>query len=212
MAFIPLAFSSLLGGMPFGAQKTTENLLVQKEMSLSNRHPVFSVNEVFKDNILLNMAYLDGRVKSRKDISWDEVRKPFQSEFKLEPDQTFAYHNDVYEKYKDSLVKTTNAHFNAEDGFKTDGYLYGDGICHLASIIYWAALEAGLEAEAPTNHDFAPIPDVPREFGVSIYSDPYTKGSNMAQNLYIRNNKSKTISFKFEYSDSKLKVSVVELN
>ncbi len=189
-----------------------EHLMAQEEMSLEDRYENKFVNDVFKNNILLNLAYLGDRVSSPKEIKWDEITKPFQYEFKLEPNKTFAFHSDVEDKYKDSLVKTTNAHFNAGDGFKTDGYLFGDGVCHLASLIYWVAKNAGLAAEAPTNHDFANIPDIPKEFGVSIYNNPSSRGSNQLQNLYITNNKSKPIAFKFEYNDSKLKVSVVELN
>ncbi|MCR4306177.1 MAG: VanW family protein, partial [Candidatus Daviesbacteria bacterium] len=169
-------------------------------------------NDVFKKNILLNLAYLEGRVTKASDIKWEKIEKPFKYEFKLEPNKTFAFHSDVKDIYKDSLIKTTNAHFNAEQGFKTDGYLFGDGVCHLASLINWAAKDAGLSVEAPTNHNFANIPDVPREHGVSIYSNPTSKGSSTVQNLYITNNKSKTISFKFEYQDNKVKVSVIELN
>lgn len=185
-------------------------LLAEHVMSLDNRYDNKFVNDVFKDNILLNLAYLDGRVTSRKDIKWDEITKPFQYEFVLSPNKTFAFHDDVKDKYKTSLVKTTNAHFNAAEGFKTDGYLFGDGICHLASLINWVARDAGLEVEAPTNHDFAPIPDVPKKYGVSIYSSPFSKGSNTQQNLYITNNKGKPITFKFEYKDNKVSVAIVE--
>ncbi len=213
LIIIPLTFGSLLGLSnqnlvnPLG-----EHLVAQKEMSLDNRYEDKFVNDVFKNNILLNLAYLNGKVSSPKDIKWDEIKKPFQYEFKLDPNKTFAFHSDVEDKYKDSLVKTTNAHFNAQEGFKTDGYLFGDGVCHLASLINWVAKEAGLSVEAPTNHSFANIPDVPKEFGVSIYSNPGTSASNALQNLYITNNKGKPISFKFEYQDDKLKVSVIELN
>jgi len=189
-----------------------QNLLAQKEISLDNRYPDKFVNEVFKDNILLNMAYLNGTVKSVKDIKWDEVTKPFKYEFKLDPSKTFAFHSDVENKYQDSLVKTTNAHFNFTDGFKSDGYLFGDGVCHLASLLNWVAKDAGLSVEAPTNHNFANIPDIPKEYGVSIYNLPNSKGSNTLQNLYITNNQFKTIAFRFEYQNNKLKVSVVELN
>ncbi len=211
---IPLTLGSLLG---LGNQNLVnpfsgEHLVAQKEMSLDNRYGNKFVNDVFKDNILLNMAYLTGKVNSPKDIRWEEITKPFEYEFKLDPNKTFAFHSDVEDKFADSLVKTTNAHFNAQEGFKTDGYLFGDGVCHLASLINWAAKEAGLSVEAPTNHNFANIPEVPKEFGVSIYSNPGSKASNKLQNLYITNNKGKPISFKFEYRDNKLKVSVLELN
>jgi len=215
-AIIPLTFGSLLGlggGNPnFYSPFQGDYLLAQSEMSLDNRYPNSFVNDVFRENILLNLAYMSSKVSSSKDIKWDEVTKPFQYEFKLEPNQTFAFHDDIKNKYIGSLVKTTNAHFNALEGFKSDGYLFGDGVCHLASLIKWVALEAGLEVEAPTNHSFANIPDVPKEYGVSIYSNPKSKGSNTLQNLYITNNKTKPITFKFAYRDNKLSVSVIELD
>ncbi len=207
LVIVPISILSI-----FGSGGNNQNLLAQEEISLDNRYPDKFVNDVFKDNILLNMAYLAGKVHSPKDIKWDEITRPFKYEFKLEPDKTFAFHADVKNTYKDSLVKTTNAHFNFADGFKIDGYLFGDGVCHLASLINWVAKDAGLLVEAPTNHDFANIPDVPREYGVSIYNAPGAKGSNEQQNLYITNNKGKPITFKFEYQDNKVKVSVVELN
>lgn len=215
LAIIPLSFGSFLGidaNQGFVSPYVGDYLLSEREMSLDNRYGNSFVNSVFKDNILLNLAYLEGKVTKASDIKWDEITKPFMYEFRLEPNQTFAFHDDVGDKYKQTLVKTTNAHFNAAEGFKTDGYLYGDGVCHLASLIYWAAKDAGLAAEAPTNHNFANIPDVPREYGVSIYSNPYTKGTNTRQNLYITNNRKKPIAFKFEYKDNKVKVSLVQLN
>ncbi len=215
LVIIPLTLGSFLGPnnlQNFLSPALGEHLVAQKEMSLDNRQPDRFVNDVFKKNILLNLAYLDGKVTKASDIKWDEIEKPFQYDFKLEPNKTFAFHSDVKAQYQNLLVKTTNAHFNGAEGFKTDGYLFGDGVCHLASLINWVAKEAGLSVEAPTNHDFADIPGVPKEFGVSIYSNPFAKGSNTEQNLYITNNKSKPISFKFEYQNNKVRVSVIELN
>lgn len=190
----------------------TDHVVSSHEISLNNRYPVESVSDVFKDNILLNLAYMDGKVKSKQDINWDEIKRQSSFEFRLEPNQVFAYHDDILDEYKDKVVKTTNAHFNAEEGFKTDGYLFGDGVCHLASLIYWVAKDAGLEALAPVNHDFMEIPEIGREYGVSIYSNPFSKGSNARQNLYVTNNKNKPITFRFDYVDDKLKVSVAEVN
>lgn len=215
LTIIPFSILSILGS---GSDRDLinplreENLLSQKQLSLENRYADKWVSNVFKDNILLNLAYLNGTVSAKSDINWDNVTKPHTFEFRLDPNQTFAFHEDVDQKYKDTLVKTTNAHFNTQEGFKTDGYLFGDGVCHLASLIYWSAKEANLLAEAPTNHNFANIPDIPREYGVSIYSNPQSKGSNTRQNLYITNNKEKAIAFKFDYDGQNVKVSVVELN
>lgn len=204
LALFPISLSTFLGDIKH------ENILAEYEMSLENRQPDRFVNEVFKDNILLNLAYMQGKNIDPKKVNWDSVRSPFTYEFELKPGQVFAYHDDVLAKYQPFLVKHTNAHFNAADGFKTDGYLFGDGVCHLASLINIVAQKANLEVEAPTRHDFMPIPDIPKEYGVSIYNNPYAKGSNAQQNLYITNNKSKPISFRFEYQDNKVKVAVLE--
>lgn len=213
LALIPVPFISLFGGdSNVWVFEKKPVFLAEYEMSLENRYENNFVNGVFKDNILLNLAYMEGRLKPARDVSWDEVKKDSSFEFTLEPDKTFAYHDDVLPKYQDSLTKTTNAHFNAQEGFKTDGYLFGDGICHLASLLNIVAQKSGLLVEAPTNHDFRTIPDIPKEYGVSIYSNPFSKGSNSQQNLYITNNKGKPIAFKFEYDGEKVKVSVVEQN
>lgn len=213
LALLPLPLASFLGIEDQLPNSLVEDrVMAQHEMSLDNRYQDKFVNDVFKDNILLNLAYLREAVKSKADIKRDELTKPFVYEFRLDPDKSFAFHEDVDQKYQDSLSKTTNAHFNAQEGFKTDGYLYGDGVCHLASLLYWVARDAGLDAEAPTNHDFMNIPDIPREYGVSIYSNPFSKGSNAQQNLYITNNKGKPLSFKFEYDGERVKVLVAEEN
>lgn len=210
LTLIPLSVLSILGSSDNLSLEPRQQVIAQRQISLENRHPDQFVNGVFRKNILLNLAYLNGEVSSPKDIKWEEIIKPFSFEFRLDPNQTFAFHEDVLEKYQATLVKTTNAHFNAAEGFITDGYLFGDGVCHLASLLYWVAKDAGLLAEAPTNHDFMAIPDIPKEYGVSIYSNLFSKGSNAQQNLYITNNKSKPLSFKFEYLEDKLRVSLVE--
>lgn len=189
-----------------------DHTLASREISLNDRYPVSTVNEVFKDNILLNLAYMQGKVQKASDINWGGVRSPSQFDFKLDPGKTFAFHDDILDTYKDSLTQTTKAHFSATEGFKSDGYLYGDGVCHLASLIYWVAKEANLDAKAPTSHDFMNIPEIDKQYGVSIYNNPFSKGSNAQQNLYITNNKNKQVEFKFDYSEDKVKVSVIEVN
>lgn len=212
MALLPLPFSAIFGNVDQLISPKAEEVLAEYEMSLDNRYDNGFVNEVFKDNILLNLAYMEGRLQISRNVDWDEVKKGSQFEFRLEIGQTFAYHDDVLDKYQDKVVKTTNAHFNAVEGFRSSGYLFGDGVCHLASLINIVARKANLEVEAPTNHDFRTIPDIPKEYGVSIYSNPYTKGANPRQNLYITNNKEKSVIFKFEYQDNKVKVSILEQN
>src|SRR3989338_1752685 len=213
LAIMPFAFGFLPGTVnnnDIATPAESRYILTRKEMSLDNRYPNSFVNDVFKKNILLNLAYASGKVSSVKDIVWEEITKPFQFEFSLEPSKTFAFHQDVAEKYRESLVKTTNAHFNALEGFKTDGYLFGDGVCHLASLINQAAQEAGLTVEAQVNHDFAQITDIPKNYGVSIYYTPGASGSNSRQNLYITNNKGNPVTFKFAYLNNKVSVEIVQ--
>ena len=157
------------------------------------------------------MAYLDGRVSSAKDINWTTVEQSFTSEFTLEPNQTFAFHDAVLSQYTGKITLTTDAHFNSQDGFKSDGYLYGDGVCHLASLINWTAEDAGLDVLAPTNHNFANIPEIPKEYGVAIYYDPNNSSAGARENLYITNNKDKPINFEFTYKDGVLSVSVTTI-
>lgn len=200
-----LAFLGQLSGplQPFGTYKTT---LAQHQMSLDDRYPDTFVNGIFKDNILLNISYLDDST-TKGNVNWNQVEKPFHYSFTLKPGQSFAFHDTLLPQYQGKVVKTTNAHFNAQEGFKSDGYLFGDGVCHLASLINWSAKDAGLEVYAPTNHDFANIPDIPRQFGVAIYSAPGSSSDEM-ENLYITNNKLSDVTFVFDYSGDNLNVSV----
>lgn len=184
--------------------------LTSHEFSLENRYAVPSVNTVFKDNILLTLNYMDGRVKGKNDINWDEVVTSSHYEFELKPGESFAFHDQVLPEYKDSVVKTTNAHFNATDGFKTDGWLYGDGVCHLASFIHVAAIEAGLKSVSLARHDFAKIPEVDRKNGVSIKYMPGEFANSSRQNLYVTNNQDKSVTFIFKYDGSDLTVEVLK--
>ncbi len=185
-------------------------VLASHSFSLENRYGNSFVNGVFKDNILLTLAYLDGTVQSKTDISWEKVTSPFSYKFSLEPGQEFAFHDQILPEYKENIIRTTNAHFNFQDGFKSDGYLTGDGVCHLASLVYWAAKDAGLSAVAPTNHNFATIPEVPKRYGVSIYALPGAFETSARQNLYITNNLDKPVSFIFNYDGSNLTVDVIK--
>ncbi len=197
---------------PLLAPLPAQQVMASHEISLENRYPVKSVSDIFKDNILLNLAYMQGKITSRNNLNWDEIKHPFHYELSLNPGEVFAFHDDVLDQFKGKMGKTTHAHFTAEEGFKSDGYLFGDGVCQLASLIYWVAKDAGLDSLAPTNHNFMTIPDISSEFGVSIYANPYSRSTNAQQNLYITNNKAKPITFIFDYVNDKLKVSVAELN
>lgn len=177
--------------------------LASRSFSMEDRYNVPSVNIVFKDNILLALKYMDGEVKSKNDVSWPEIEKPFQTEFTLNPGEEFAFTSHTLPNYSKNVVKTMNTDFMWNEGYKSDGFLVGDGVCHLASLVYWAALDAGLTAYAPSNHNFAKINDVPKEYGVAIQS-PSPLG-----NLYIINNKGKPVTFVFNFDGTNLKVDVV---
>lgn len=197
-----LASASLLLANP--TSPSVPKALSNVTYSLSNRYSVKSVNDVFSDNILLTLAYLGRKVKKGDEIPWDAIQAQGEERFSLKPGETFAFHEDVLEKYKDKVTLTTNAHFNSSEGFKSDGWLVGDGVCHLASFMYVAAKSADLEVEAPTSHDFAVIPNIQKKDGVSIYSE------STLQNLYITNNKGKEITFVFTHKDDTLSIRVEE--
>ncbi len=179
-------------------------VLASHQFSLENRYDVASVNGVFKDNILLTLRYLDNPALTKDQIDWDEVEKPFHTDFTLDSGQGFAFHDKTLSDYSDKIVKTTNAHFNSGEGFKSDGYLIGDGVCHLASLIYWTALDAGLTAYSPSDHDFAKINDVPKEYGVGILSP------NPLGNLYVVNSRDNPVTFSFDYDGESLTVAAVK--
>lgn len=146
---------------------------------------------------------MDGDVKTKADVSWPEVEKPFHFEFTLAPGERFAFDDNTLPAYSDNVVKTSNARFMSFEGFKSDGYLIGDGVCHLASLMNWAAQDAGLDVYAPSNHDFAKINEVPRQYGVGILS------TTPQGNLYITNNQNKPVTFLFDYDGTNLTVSIV---
>ena len=181
----------------------------ERSISLENRQINRPLNEIYKDNILLNMAYMRGVVTKGSTVNWDTVRAPFEYQFVLQPGEKFAFHDLVSEEYSYPTF-TTNSHFGGEEGYKYDGRLYGMGVCHLASVINWAAKDAGLNPVAPTNHDFYAINEIPKEHGVAIYADPGATGVSAKQNLYITNSKYAAVTFKFNFDGDNLKVSVLK--
>jgi len=195
----------------FPSLVSNQVVLASHQMSLNQRYTTASVNNVFRNNILLTLAYMTGRVTDPATINWDEINKPFRFDYILYPGEVFAFHDDVYPFFKHKHIKTTNAHFNAQEGFLTDGLLYGDGVCHLASLIKWAAIDANLAVVAPTAHDFAKIPQIPSEQGVSIYTAPGSTENNQRQNLYIENTLDKPVVFSFEYKEGDLSLAVSTL-
>lgn len=184
--------------------------MAKTSMNLENRAmPGSLMAEVMRDNILLTTAYMRGIVPDRSNIDWDEVRKPFDYTFTLKPGEVFTFQKDAFSEYEAGVVKTVDVNFGAQDGYKHDGYLMGDGVCHLASLLYKAAKNAGMHTYAPTNHDFMAIPEVEREYGVSIYSIPGEKAANSQQNLYIKNDKNGPIEFKIIYDGNVISIKVI---
>ena len=209
---LPVILISLIAahsGKSTPAEKPVTVLSAQK-LSLEDRQPDKYVNDVFKYNILLNYAYLSGKAEKGKLFAQSDLESLPEYQFKLEPGKTFAFHDDILPEYQGKVEKTTNSHFNSSEGFESDGYLVGDGVCHFASLFYWAAKDAGLATNKPVPHDFAVIPEVPREYGVSIYSTPDNTVVGQAQNLYITNNKSKPVVFSLNYDGKNLTISVSE--
>lgn len=191
---------------------TKQNVLLSEEnYSLKNRYGNTFVNDVFADNILLTLAYMSGTVKEGAKIPWDSVRAPFTYKLVLQPGQVFAFHDKLLPEYKNKSVVTTNSKFNSSQGFRSDGWLVGDGVCHLASFINVVAKEANLDVKTLVRHDFAKIEDVSREDGVSIKYDPNSVSSSTRQNLYITNNREKPIAFVFTHENDALVIEVVEM-
>lgn len=200
------------GGIVLAEFISPEKVLAQKTMNLRTRYPNSSVNEVFSDNILLNLHYFKGDVDSLKDngkINWEKVRAPFEFTMTLEPDQTFAYHQNILPEFKDKNVITGKSRFWFDEGYRSDGYLIGDGVCHLASLFNWVSQTAGLGVAAHVNHDFLPVPEIPREFGTSIFYSPTGDRGSASQNLYITNTFSKPVKFNISVNSEEVKIKVV---
>lgn len=145
---------------------------------------------------------MSGSVKNEAQVNWNAVRKPSTYVMTLQPGEVFAFDDSLLPQYSGKHIVTTNAHFGADQGFEYDGDLYGDGVCHFATLINWAARDAGLQVVAPTRHDFARIPDIDPKYGTAIYAgDP-------EQNLYVENNFDKPVKLVFTYVHDTLTVSV----
>jgi VanW like protein len=183
---------------------TSSALLASHSINLENRYDNQFVNDVFRDNILLTLYYLDNQVNDKSQIDWERItNQPLKIGFTLKPTETFAFHEHTLPNYSDNLVKTTNANFIGSEGFRNSGHLIGDGVCHLASLMYWVAEEAGLETYNPSDHNFAKINEIPKEYGSGILSP------NPLGNLYIVNNLEKPTTFSFDFDGKNLTVTVV---
>jgi len=195
----------------------TPKPLAQESMDLTNRYPDKWVNEVFSDNILLTLHYLKGDMENLQ-ISpigqivpdWQKIRESFEVSFELKPGEVFAFHDNLLPEFKDKVVQTTNSHFIWDEGFKSDGYLIGDGVCHLASLMNWAASEAGLKVTAKVSHDFLPVPGIPKEYGTSIIWTPDASRNSANQNLYIENTLAYPVKFTFTVKSNKITLIIME--
>lgn len=201
---------SVMTANAMGTTVPVQDILASHGMPMNDRYGNAYVADVFKKNILLTMAYMDGSVKNNSEVDWNKIEAPFTYSFTLNPGQTFAYHDQVLPQYVGKITKTTNAHFDSSEGFVSDGYLVADGVCHLASLINWVSRDANLDVNAPTNHDFAKIPDIARQYGTAIYDSPDAPGSSQLQNLYVTNNKNKPVEFLFTYKNDTLYLSILE--
>lgn len=160
-----------------------------------------AATDILADNIRLNLHYFKGDAKEAKNL-----REPFTFSFTLEPGEVFAYHDQVLEEFKNATIKTQPSHFSNAEGYKTLT-LPGSGVCYLASLINWAASDAGLRVVALVNHDFETIPGVPRQYGTAIYYDGATETSRR-QNLYVVNNLEKPVIFNFTVSETEVDFSI----
>ena len=209
----PIALEEVLGAV-FAGQK--QEVLAQVSLDLSKRWENETVNRGFSDNILLGLHYLGGmqtipkteKIHAYNNIDWNAVREDFSVALTLAPKETFAFHKNSLPAYKDRIAKTMGSEFVANQGYKVVAGLGGNGVCHLASLMTWAAREAGLEVIAKVDHSFAPIEGVPREYWISIRYLP-TGGNSQNQNLYITNTREEPVKFEFTKLGNQLKLQVV---
>lgn len=161
-----------------------QEVLAEESLDLNTRSEGEFANEVFKFNILHALGFIG-------------------EEFALEPNEVFAFHENISPEFEEARIKTSGTKYIAQEGYQAVGGLYGNGVCHLASLMNWVAQDAGLGVVAPAKHDFAPIPGVPREFGTSIRYLP-SGGNSQNQNLYIKNNLDHPVIFSFETSEKEV--------
>lgn len=207
----PQGLVSPLADSSFSTQ-SEEKVLAQMPMDLTKRYDQENINEVFSDNIRLALWYLGGESVS-KNIDWEKVRQDFKVSFVLKPGGVFAFHDQVLPSFAKASegkpIKTMGSHFIAEEGYRSSGYLYGDGVCHLASLMNWAASKAGLGVVAKADHSFSPIFGVPSQYGTSIRYDKNGGLNTQNQNLYITNNFDFPVMFEFEIYKNNIEIKIL---
>lgn len=191
-------------------------VLASENLDLSYRYPVENISMGFRENILVNLYYL-GKISSvetdlastvggdGKKIEPDEDY-PRLFSFRLNPGEVFAFQDAVLPEYSELKIVTQKSHYKPSEGYNSTAGLYGNGVCHLATLMNWVASEAGLEVKAPTRHDFAKIPGIDPEYGTSI-----SMRSAELQNLYIENNQLFPVEFRFMVFGEILNFSITSL-
>lgn len=215
---IALALASNVGIFPVVINTGTpvvqeQTIAASHDLNLTDRLPNSYGSQIFADNILLSLHFLKGDVDSLQltsastitgpdSLDWDKARKPFEVSFMLKPGESFAFHKEFLPEFTDSIKYSMNSRFYIEEGYKSLAGLGGNGVCHLASLIDWVASNSGLEVVAKVNHDFYPVPDVPRQYGVAIFYP------NKDQNLYIKNNFDYPVTFVFNADNKNVKLTI----
>jgi len=204
----PIAYGEIINH-----SQPQETILAKRTLDLTKRNPIKEVNEIFRDNILLILHYLKGDEKEMLDedgsVKWEEVKRPFEVDFTLSPGETFAFHDKFLAEFEGKVKKTIPVGYRRDEGFEVVDGLFGNGVCHLATLANWVASEAGLKTVALVNHDFFPVPEIPREYGVSIY---YTGDRDARrQNLYITNDFDFPVEFKFLVNREKVELKIIKL-
>jgi hypothetical protein len=203
---------SVLGG------NTPDGILARESLDLTKRVPDPVVTRIFADNILLNLHYMKGDISDvsyepRKGevrtILWDKVREPFSFSIKISPGEVFSFHDIVLPEFEGRKFKTGWTQFSRVEGYKIFDGLWGNGVCHLATLINWVSTEAGLKVTARVNHDFFLVPGVDRRYGTSIVYIPESYTTKL-QNLYVDNPFSFPVVFEFEANADRVNLSVIK--
>jgi len=131
----PFSGGEVLVAGQAGQMVESKITLSSSVLDLSNRYPVESVSNGFKENILIALGYFGN--------------------FTLKPGEVFAFHKKrILTEFKDDKIISQESDFTTNTGYKVVAGLGGNGVCHLASLINMTAINAGLEVTAPTNHNF----------------------------------------------------------
>ena len=196
----PVPDDLLVENQPLETEEKTEEILAVRKLGLTDRDENPQVNEIFKHNILLALP-----IQERLPLDETGIKYGFI----LEPGQVFAFHENFSEEFKLKKVITLGTRFSSSEGYQSPGTIAGDGVCHLASLINWAAAKAGLKVQAKVNHQFRAIPGIPDEYGTSIrYSE---KGLNsQKQNLYVENTFDFPVEFRFIVREENLELEILK--